>query len=65
MFWDKDLIITTTTNVSKFDFEQLKKNNLPSCVEYSTKDFMITVNSVAGTQGTYNMYLVATISSTD
>ena len=59
------MIVTTGTNVSTFDFEQLKKNNLPSFVEYSTKDFIITVNSVAGTQGTYNMYLVATISSTD
>ena len=41
MFWDRNLLVTATTDVSKFDFEQLRSNNLPSCVEYSAKDFKI------------------------
>ena len=49
LFWDKNLIVTAATKVSTFDFEQLKVNNLPSCVEYSPRDFKITVNSVAET----------------
>jgi hypothetical protein len=65
LFWDRNLIVTSAIDVNKFDFEQLRSNNLPSCVEYSAKDFKITVNSVAGTQGTYNMYLVATVSTAD
>ncbi len=65
MFWDKKLIITANNDVNKFDFEQLRTNNLPSCIEYSAQDFRITVQSVAGTQGTYKMYLVATVSTTD